>query len=134
MAAEGDDRAFERFAAVGVGDRPGERRVGGPAGGIEESSTGLASSPLNAPAKKPMPRCAKTAQIVSSLSPPLMDRSACRIAFRISRNDGLKGDSRIASVTMPSVVSLPSSSRRSHSVCTQISPSECTSGPVKTLP
>ena len=61
----------------------------------------------------------------------------------MSRNEGSGGASRIASVISASARSEPSVSspvrsisrvRRSHSVCIQISPSECTSGAPATLP
>ena len=104
------------------------------AGGGSKFATGRASSPSSVPANQPIPRWANTAQIVAWWAPPLRTMSACRIALRSSRNDGLKGESSMARVTRPSVVSEPSASRRSHRVCTQISPSEWTSGPPATRP
>ena len=46
----------------------------------------------------------------------------------MSRNDGSGGDSSMPRVMIDSVTADPSSSRICHSVCTQISPSACTSG------
>ena len=60
--------------------------------------------------------------------------SASRIALRMSRNDGLAGASSIARVTSDSDTFEPSRSRRSQSVCAQISPSACTSGTPLTWP
>ena len=39
----------------------------------------------SAPAKQPMPRCAKTVQMALRCAPPLTTRSACRIELRMSR-------------------------------------------------
>ncbi len=52
----------------------------------------------------------------------------------MSRNDGSGGDSSMPRVTIDSVTADPSSSRISHRVCTQISPSACTSGWPMMLP
>ena len=57
-------------------------------GGVEKSSTGCRSSPLTVAAKKPIPRCAKTFQIVLAWAPRLPAWSACRMALRMSRKDG----------------------------------------------
>ena len=104
------------------------------AGGVAKSSAGSVSLPLTAAAKKPMPRPANTVQIVSWLAPPLAASSAARMALRMSRNVGSVGERRMPSVTSCSARADPAASRRSHSVCAQISPSECTSGPPPTSP
>ena len=96
--------AGDRPPRVGVDDDAGEQ-AGLPArGGSGKSSTGNASSPSTAAAKKPMPRCANSFQIVSRFAPPLAARSACRIELRMSRNDGFAGASSIARVTIISTV------------------------------
>ena len=79
--------------------------------------------------------CANTFQISSWCRPPKTAVSATRIALRLSRNDGLCG----RELHGPGHQRLgdPASrarSRRSHRVCAQISPSECTSGPPITWP
>ena len=81
-----------------------------------------------------MPRLAKTFQIVSRLAPSNATRSACKIAFRMSRNEGFAGESSIARVASISDFSEPIASRRSQSVWPQISPSACTSGRPMILP
>jgi hypothetical protein len=104
------------------------------AGGRLKSSIGVVSSPSAAAAKKPMPRWAKTAQILSRALPLLLTVSACRIELRMSRKDGLAGDSSIALVTSDSESRCPSAPRRSQRVSPQISPSACTSGTPRILP
>ena len=80
-----------------------------------------------------MPRVAKTFQIwVRRVAPSAW--SACRIALRMSRNDGSGGDNRIAVVTSRRAAVNPIDARRSHSVSDQISPSACTSGSPKIFP
>jgi hypothetical protein len=95
--------------------------------GRSNEAAGLPSAP--APAFTPMPRCAKTFQMVSWSAPPYAAVSATRIALRMSRKVGVYGASSIARVTRASDLQEPSASRRSHRVCAQISPSAWTSGP-----
>ena len=95
---------------------------------------GAVSSPPSEPAKKPMPRLAKTLQILFAYWPLKWAVSATRIAFRMSRNDGFDGDSSIARVTRLRATREPTLSRSDHSVWPQISPSPCTSGRPTTLP
>ena len=89
-----------------------------------------------------MPRCANADHRMSCRAPPLSAVSACRIALRMSSMLGSGGDRRMPIVISASAASEPglvaaerstSAWRRSHSVWTQISPSEWTSGPAATL-
>ena len=101
-------------------------------GGSAKLSIGVVSSASSVAAKKPIPRAAKTAQIVASWSvrPPRTPTwFACRIALRMSRKDGFRGERRMPSVTRKRASPTPTAPRRSHSVWAQISPSACTSGP-----
>ena len=77
---------------------------------------------------------ANVSQMASALAPPVATRSACTIAFRMSRNEGLGGDSSMPRVTSFSVNFVPRAFRRSQRVSSQISPSACTSGSPAILP
>ncbi len=108
-----------------------------------KSSTGAMSLESAAPAKKPMPRSAKTYHTRSTASLASPTATAARIALRASRNDGSGGDSRmpvgdqrLGAVGADRLVADGGDQRvrRSHSVCVQISPSECTSGEPSTVP
>ena len=76
------------------------RVVVAPVGGLWKSSAGKASPPSTTPAYQPMPRLAKTVQMMSAFLPPLATRSACTIALRMSSMVGSAGDSSIARVMM----------------------------------
>ena len=75
-----------------------------------------------------MPRRANTCQISSTWVPPEATTSAWMMALRMSRNDGSGGESSMPRVTRRSDTFVPIAVRRSHSACTQISPSAWTSG------
>ena len=83
-------------------------------GGSAKLSIGAVSSASSVAAKNPMPRPAKTCQIVASRSarPSRMPTwLACRIAFRMSRKDGFRGARRMASVTRKRVSPTPTAWR-----------------------
>ena len=75
-----------------------------------------------------MPRSANICHNVSPFAPAFSTTSAWMIALRMSRNDGLGGDSSIPRVTSRRAVVLGRAWRMSQRVSSQISPSACTSG------
>jgi hypothetical protein len=109
------------------------------AAGWSNPGCGSVSSPVWVTADAPAPRLANTDQMRSVFSPWLRSTSAARMPSRASRKLGSGAVSGIPSVTRRAATSLPLASPyfatrafwRSQRVAVQISPSACTSGPVR---
>ena len=104
--------------------------------------SGDVSSGPSVDAHQPMPRVANTFQSVSQSSLPCWVQAAWTIALRMSRNVGSSGARRSPPVTYARARLRPScwpcaatsAERIDHSVCPQISPSACGSGPLSIRP